>query len=185
MVSHTHLCECSCRYRYVLSLIEFQSLYRANICKGSSGNGWVEIEVLSVRLNTSYTPNGRFPLYGTALPDQFGNETRIGYDAAVCVEAYEPWIVETFNATGVPPSSTRIVRRNDTLVDSTGHALSDGAKKRRALDTNKPGMPEVQWILNSTGKSNAFAVAHDNSVNQMIKDNGRDFFYVPSPLVST
>jgi hypothetical protein len=37
--------------------------------------------------------------------------------------------------------------------------------------------------LNSTGKFIAFAVAHDNSRNVMLKDNGRDFWYTVSPTV--
>jgi hypothetical protein len=42
----------------------------------------------------------------------------------------------------------------------------------------------VQWGINSTGKFAAFASAHENSRNVMIKDNGRDQYYVPNPTVS-
>jgi murein DD-endopeptidase MepM/ murein hydrolase activator NlpD len=43
----------------------------------------------------------------------------------------------------------------------------------------------VQWGINSTGKFAAFGSAHENSRNVMIKDNGRDFYYVPNPTVSS
>jgi len=58
-----------------------------------------------------------------------------------------------------------------------------------APSTSDPGgvaltrLNDVTRNINSTGKSTAFSAAHDNSVNQMVKDNGRDFFYVPSPMV--
>lgn len=41
----------------------------------------------------------------------------------------------------------------------------------------------TQWGINSTGKFAAFAAAHENARNVMIKDNGRDFYYVPNPTV--
>ena len=116
--------------------------------------------MLSVRLNDSFTPNGSFPIYGEPVLDSDGMQTRIGYDAAVCVEVYEPWIVETYNSTGRLPTSTRIVGKNNTMAD-VGYLSSVGRRKSR--------VGGVERSLNSSGKLAAFDVAHDNSVNQMIK----------------
>lgn len=58
-------------------------------------------------------------------------------------------------------------------------------KAKSRLHAGEDDVPsEMNWTLNSTGKMQAFAVAHDNSINQMVKDNGRDYWFVPSPLVS-
>ena len=105
-----------------------------------------------------------------SVPDVNGVETRIGYDAAVCVEKYDPWIVETYNASVGSPATLRIV--------DEGHSNS-------SLPSGKiQGEPiQATRYLNTTGKNPAFYVAHDNSINQMVKDNGRDRPYVPSPTV--
>ncbi|KAG8739102.1 hypothetical protein FRC10_006142 [Ceratobasidium sp. 414] len=41
----------------------------------------------------------------------------------------------------------------------------------------------VQWGINSIGKAAAFRAAYINSRNVMLKDNGRDFYYVPNPTL--
>ena len=146
-----------------------------------------------MRVNTTYTPGGTFPIYGDPVLNANGVETQIGYDAAVCLEVYEPWIVEIFNGTAVPTSSVRLLgplKSSASQVASTTKS-TDGwnvwknkTVSKRRLRVGENGVPDdMNWTLNSTGKSDAFAVAHDNSVNQMVKDNGRDFWYVPSPLV--
>ena len=136
----------------------------------------MEIETVLIRMNNSATPNGSFALYGDADPF---TGSRIGYDSAVCVEAYEPYITEVFNSTGVSPSTTRIVNKGAVIEDSD---LSPaGAKRRNRISSDFANT--VQRKVNSTGKFDAFVVAHDNSVDQMVKDNGRDMWYAPSPLV--
>jgi len=132
--------------------------------------GWTTVETVLIRLNTSYTPSGRFPVY---LDQSFlgANEARIGYDAAVCVQKYEPWIVEAYNTTVGSPTALRIVEKG---YGSTS-LLPNG-------DIRGPHIANTRY-LNTTGKNPAFYVAHDNSVNQMVKDNGRDFPFVPSPTV--
>jgi len=99
-------------------------------------------------------------------------ETRIGYDAAVCVQKYEPWIVEAYNTSVGPPTALRIVEK--------GYG---GTSLLPSGDIRGPPVANTR-NLNTTGKNPAFFVAHDNSINQMVKDNGRDRFYVPSPTVS-
>ncbi|KLO16745.1 hypothetical protein SCHPADRAFT_847669 [Schizopora paradoxa] len=150
------------------------SLFSKPVDMGASGNGWTTIEVVSVRLNDTYTPSGTFPIYGDPILDSNGTQTRIGYDAAVCVEAYEPWVIESFNSTGLTPSSRRIVRSGNGLPAPS--SSDPGGVAATTLN-------DVERTINSTGKATAYSAAHDNSVNQMVKDNGRDFFYVPSPMV--
>jgi hypothetical protein len=43
----------------------------------------------------------------------------------------------------------------------------------------------IQRGLNSTGKWTVFEIARINARNVMLKDNGRDFRYVPNPTVSS
>lgn len=129
--------------------------------KGASGNGWTTIEVVSTRINNTYTPSGSFPLYGDPIPDATGASTRVGYDAAVCVEAYEPWIIESINSTmtGITPSSSRVVRSGagfPSALDSEG-----GVALSR--------LQNVSRNIDSMGKATAYSAAHDNSINQMIK----------------
>jgi hypothetical protein len=139
---------------------------------GSIGDqGWTTVETVLIRLNTSFTPSGRFPVYSnTSLPDANGVETRIGYDAAVCVQKYEPWFIEAYNTSIGSPTLLRIVEKcySNTSLPS-GHIRGGPIVNTRDLNT--------------TGKNPAFFVAHDNSINQMVKDNGRDRDYVPSPTV--
>ena len=133
--------------------------------------GWTTVETVLIRLNTSYTPSGVFPVYSNgSVPDANGVETRIGYDAAVCVEKYEPWVTEVYNSTVGSPTTLRIVEKSD------GNASPPSGKIQG-------GSIQGTRYLNTTGKFQAFSIAHDNSVNEMVKDNGRDYYYVPSPTV--
>ncbi|KDQ65143.1 hypothetical protein JAAARDRAFT_168055 [Jaapia argillacea MUCL 33604] len=141
---------------------------------GSDGNGWTYLEVVLVRLNSSYTPVGHYPVINNVtVLDALGRPTNVGYDAAVCLSLYEPWIVETFNSSIGLPMSTRIVEKGNTI--STEHS-----KGQKMLGKIIQG---VTRTLSSTNRWPAYAVAHDNSVNQMIKDNGRDIWYVPNPTL--
>jgi hypothetical protein len=40
-----------------------QSFYTYTIDQGESGNGWVVLDVVMIRLNRTYTPNGSFPIF--------------------------------------------------------------------------------------------------------------------------
>ena len=137
---------------------------------GISDRGWTTVETVLIRLNNSLTPSGRFPVYSNQS-DANGVETRIGYDAAICVEMYEPWIIEAYNTSVGSPTILRIVEK--------------GYGKTPLPSGKIQGYPiqNTTRYLNTTGKNPAFFVAHGNSVNQMVKDNGRDFYYVPSPTV--
>jgi hypothetical protein len=125
--------------------------------------GWTTVETVLVRLNTSYSPAGRFPVYGPEMIVQDdGQETRIGYDVAVCVERYEPWVIETYNSSIGSPTALRIVEHGGML-------LSQGTEKMR-------GDPvDGTRSLVSTSKNPGFFVAHDNSINQMVKVSNHPF----------
>ena len=134
--------------------------------------GWTTVETVLIRLNTSYTPSGRFPVYSNySLLNDRGVETRIGYDAVVCVQKYEPWIIEAYNASVGSPSVLRVVGKGygDTSPLPGG---------------NIRGAPIVGTrSLNTTGRGPAFFLAHDNMLNQFVKDNARNSDYVPSLTV--
>lgn len=78
------------------------------------------METALIRVNTSFAPHGVFPVLSpTSTPDMHGLETFVGYDAVVCLQLYEPWIVEAANGTATQPASLRIVEKN-AVVRSVG-----------------------------------------------------------------
>ncbi|KAK1220247.1 hypothetical protein PQX77_016983 [Marasmius sp. AFHP31] len=152
---------------------------------GQEGFGWISIETLLIRINDAYTPHGKFQVksdqtVNTTLKD--ANETerivqsRIGYDAAVCLELFEPYIVQVYNSTLGLPSTMKVVSKGghiaDDIVDGVAVTVRHGD-----LITNT----SITRELNSTMLPNVYITLHDNSVNQVLKDNGRDADYVPSP----
>ena len=162
------------------------SFHSVPAIKGESGNGWVGVETVLVRLNNSYTHTASFPVWSTdAIVDASGFSSRIGYDAVVCVEMYEPWILEIYNSSLGVPTTMAIVNKSA----STDFETDDGSRG--------PHLGSYVRALNSTGKYSAYQIryagilslerrlfglySHDNSVNQMLKDNGMDRWYVPSP----
>jgi len=85
-----------------------------------SGNGWIGIETVLVRLNSFYADNTSFPVWGNR-PVVAGSKfyDTIGYDAAVCVEMYEPWIVQIYNSSlGVPTTMTIVSKSATTDFES-------------------------------------------------------------------
>ena len=126
------------------------------------------VDTVLLRFDTNYTPSGRFPISTDVDVDP--SARALGYDAAVCVQKYEPWIVETYNTSVVSPSTFRIVEKGN------GSNSSSSGDIRGAPITNT-------GYLNTTGKEPAFAVAHSNGINQMVKDSGGDVIYIPSLTV--
>jgi len=132
--------------------------------------GWTAVETAFLRLDTWDTPSGHFPAYvNRTLP--YRKDPEVGYDAAVCVLRYEPWIVEAYNASITSPSLVRIVGPGDGST-----SLSPGGDIRGAPIANT-------GYLNTAGKFLAFIMAHENGVNAMMKDEGQKGYYVPSPIV--
>jgi len=117
---------------------------------------WTSVEIVTVVLNTSFTPSGRFPLYwNESFPDANGRETRIGFDAAACVQKYESWIIEAYNTSTGSSYALQIVEKVDSSTLS-----SPGGNIRG------PRIPYTRY-LNTTGKDTAFYSAHDNSFYQV------------------
>ncbi|KAG6901638.1 hypothetical protein C0995_009739 [Termitomyces sp. Mi166 len=147
---------------------------------GEDGKGWVSIEEVLVRLNTSYTPNGTFARKSDqSILDDEGNPTWIGYDAAICVELFEPWIVEIYNSTTGLPSTLRIVEPVNVVRSQDTPELQEKLVELPLSMTDS----DTHRQLNSSKLADVYEGAHGNSVNQLLKDNGRDAFYVPSPTV--
>ncbi|TFK74366.1 hypothetical protein BDN72DRAFT_833278 [Pluteus cervinus] len=154
------------------------SLKSFPLSMGQDGNGWVTLESVIVRLNTSYTPNGTFlRLSDLSVPDATGNASFIGYDAAVCLELFEPWVLETYNTSMGLPTTLRLLDKSATILNHDSQQLKESNIGATITD------PDVKRQLNSTGLVGAYIAAHQNSVNQILKDNGRDAFYVPSPTI--
>ena len=119
---------------------------------------WWTVETVLIRFDTGYSPSGRFPVHRDTLNSN-GVGITIGYDAAVCVQKYEPWIIETYNTSVVSPSTLQVVGKGNRLT-----SLSPRGSIRGAPIANTR-------YLNTTLKNQAFVVAHDNSVDQMWKVN--------------
>ena len=89
-----------------------------------------------------------FPVYGDAIVDASGFSSRIGYDAVVCVEAYEPWILEIYNSSLGVPTTMRIISK----AASTDFELDHGNRG--------PYLDSSTRILSSTGKDAAYHVRY-------------------------
>ena len=108
---------------------------------GQDGKGFITLENILVRLNTSFAPNGTFGIKGNSTPDKDGFATFIGYDAAVCLELYEPWVLEVFNSSVGFPISMRIVDKAAEIKDMntekiSGKMISYPLVKRELNSTN-------------------------------------------------
>jgi len=133
--------------------------------------GWTTVETVLVRFDTSFTPSGRFPVHLNRTSSS-GWLTRMGYDAAVCVQRYEPWIIESHNASTGSASALRIVGGGNNSTS----LLPDGKIKGPPIANTR--------YLNTTGKDLAFAVAREISMKQLVKlTTGQGDPYVPSPTV--
>ncbi|KAF8990223.1 hypothetical protein BDQ17DRAFT_1372225 [Cyathus striatus] len=156
------------------------SLFSYPLTMGEEGNGWQSLEVVLVRMNTIYAPNGTFLRnIDVDIPDGTMN---IGYDAAICLELYEPWVVEVYNSTVGAPSSTRIVGKGPSIVNENSN---------ERLSEKKLDDPNVKSKLNSTGLEGVvnkivkviLTISSKYTNSDMYQDNGRDAYYVPSPTI--
>lgn len=164
----------------------FSVTYTHDLLQGDSGFGWTQLELTLVRLNMTYAPNGSFA-HTVPLEPQPGEpaspnpEERLGIDAAICIETFEPWVVEVFNSTaGGLPVTRRIVKRGRSVLD--GEESEDGGEGKeqeavvpvRVETVDGKGKKVVDIVdagtwLSSKGKFDAFEDAHENAVHQMLK----------------
>lgn len=54
--------------------------------------------------------------------------THIGYDAAVCLELFEPWIVDVYNSSVGVVNSIRLLSQTDEVADVLGKEALEGRK---------------------------------------------------------
>lgn len=139
-----------------------QTFYSHTIDDGKKGKGWVVFDMVMMRLNMTLTPSGSF---GVHSADQ-----TIGYDSAFCVEVIEPYVVDAYNSTTGHAQTFNVVGRGDLSTLNYDYGKRVGGKLEGLNNT-----------LSSIGRFGPYAVGHDSSRNQIIKDNGRDFQWVPSP----
>jgi hypothetical protein len=128
------------------------------------------------------------------VPDKDGKPTYVGYDGAVCLQLFEPWVVETYNpTTGTPVAKKILGPGNDA------RSLNNNGSHEKQLGVSVQST-ETETRLNSTNLYDVYVfpcrikyscltapcsyeIAHNNGINVMLKDNGRDNFYVPSQTI--
>lgn len=103
---------------------------------GEDGRGWASIEHVLVRLNTTYTPHGKFPQFSDSVPDNNGAPTFVGHDAAVCLELFEPWIVEVYNSTTGFPRSLELIGPGSEILDVNTQRLTERRIRPPLADPN-------------------------------------------------
>ncbi|KAF9040663.1 hypothetical protein BJ165DRAFT_1530546 [Panaeolus papilionaceus] len=144
-----------------------QTLMSNPLTLGAEGTGFITLETVLIRLNTDFAPNGQFSLQSTL------SNSKVGFDSAVCLQVYEPYIIQVYNSSIGLPNTVNITSRSADFQPSDrekmlGAPLSDSAVTRK---------------LNSTGLRNVYIVTHQNSINSLLKDNGPEAGYRPSPSI--
>ncbi|PPQ70480.1 hypothetical protein CVT24_013287 [Panaeolus cyanescens] len=144
-----------------------QTLMSSPLSLGHEGDGFITLETVLIRLNTQYAPNGKFSRQATV------GDATIGFDSAVCLQVYQPYVVEIYNSSIGLPNIVKINSR------SAGIQPND----RESMVGSPLSDPSVTRGLNSTGLINVYIVTHQNSINSMLKDNGPEGGYRPSPSI--
>ena len=140
------------------------SLYSIPVPGLAGDQGWATLETVIIRANTNFTPSGHFPAYSNE--GRSNGVDKIGFDAAVCVQRYESWIIETYNTSVTSPSVLRIVGK-----ENGNHPLLPRG--------NIQGTPiENTRYLNTTGKNEAFNMIRLLAMDQMLKDANADEPYI-------
>ncbi|KAJ1302513.1 hypothetical protein OPQ81_002832 [Rhizoctonia solani] len=149
------------------------------VSRGEDGNGWVSIEIVMIRLNQSYTAeNSSFQVYG----ELGSGRTRIGFDAAICVEEVRGYVVDAYNSSAGSPISISLQYSGTQLNTSAVSLDEDPSKHEAPKRTREPlSIPGLQYNISSAGKFAVYNAAHYNARNIMIKDNGRDWWFAPNP----
>ncbi|QRW22081.1 hypothetical protein RhiXN_09668 [Rhizoctonia solani] len=151
--------------------------------QGEDGNGWVSIEIVMVRLNESYTaPNSSFQVYGELGNRE--NRTRIGFDAAICVEEVRGYVVDAYNSSAGSPVSLALKYHGTQLNTSMPTIGQDASKHEVPRRIEEPlSQPGVEPGISSANKFAVYNASHYNARNIMLKDNGRDWWFAPNPTV--
>ena len=86
-------------------------------------------------------------------------EVRLGFDAVVCVQKYDPWITEAYNTSTRSSFALRIVQEQN---GSTSLSPSGSIQGAQIAGTR---------YLNATGKDFVFSMVHDGSVDRFGETN--------------
>ncbi|CUA67079.1 hypothetical protein RSOLAG22IIIB_07165 [Rhizoctonia solani] len=151
--------------------------------RGEDGNGWVSIEIIMVRLNESYTAmNSSFQAYGELGSRE--NRTRIGFDAAICVEEVKAYVLDAYNSSAGSPVSISL-RYPGSYLNSSALSLGEDASKQEVPKRTGQilSTPGLQRNISSAGKFAVYNASHYNARNIILKDNGRDWWFAPNPTV--
>ncbi|KAL9938947.1 hypothetical protein V8E36_001760 [Tilletia maclaganii] len=144
--------------------------HQLNQTAGSAGPGWISLEVVLVRLKPDLAgPAAQFGMTANVTDSQ-GSFNNVGMDVGICVQRFDPYIVEVYQGRSI--QSTTILNQSATLQPS-----------EEAHITSVSLAPGTASSLSSLGKFSAYIVAHENARNALIKDNGRDYPWVPNPTV--
>ena len=90
------------------------------------------VDTVLLRFTTDYAPSGCFSISMDVDVDPSGRA--LGYDAAVWMQKYEPWIVETYNTSVVSPSTFRIVEKGNGSNSSSSGDIWSGELQSRTPD---------------------------------------------------
>ena len=150
--------------------------FNSVVANTTNNQGWTTAETAFIRLNTTFTPFGRFPVYSNrSLPYYNGTQNLIGYDVAVCVQLYEPWIIEAYNTSTGSPTALRIVDKGDGSTSPLPSGIIQGTPIAGAR------------YLNTTGKDAVLSMAHLFSFFRMAQvaiDQGKGWgTYGPAHIV--
>jgi hypothetical protein len=142
------------------TLIPYRGLMTFSLLENPDGGGWTAALLAFIRLDTTYAPHGQFPVYAynVSVPEFGSTVARVGYDAVVCIEHYESWIVDTYISKGGPVTSILVDRRS-YLSDLN----SPGKLNHTSETVNKDDLNLATKNLTSTNKLVPFQVASNNS----------------------
>jgi len=119
------------------------------------------VDVHLARINTAFPTNGSFPVTASV------NGSQIGYDAAVCLEVVEPWILQAYNITGGSPYTTEFFGRGDNVdVGAVNQAL----------------YADPSSVLDSSNISSAYQAASYFARRDMTGES-TGFLYAPTPIL--
>ncbi|KAG8721727.1 hypothetical protein FRC11_002865, partial [Ceratobasidium sp. 423] len=108
--------------------------------RGDDGNGWVTVEIVMVRLNQSYTTeNSSFQVYGPLGEGR----TRIGFDAAICMEEVRGYVVDAYNSSAGSPISLSL-QYNGTQLSTFAQDDSTRQESKRVGDPISAAGLQVQ-----------------------------------------
>jgi len=109
------------------------------------------VEAVLVRLDKGWEPNSYFPVSREFNRTPAVTTFEIGYDAVVCVEMYEPWIVQIYNSSLGVPTTMAIVGKSASTDSETDYG------------NRGPYLNSYTRALNSAGKGIAFHLGYAGS----------------------